>query len=251
MIMRVHWDEVRYFHDPGSVTRRSYLTRFLTDYGNGTPAGVLDFGCGKGRHAFLAAARWPSAHTVGVDADERVLAVGRSRAASRGFNRVAFFREDEWNEESDSFDVVICVDVLEHVADDAGTLKRLARATREGGLLILHVPAVGQSRYWGIAQEDTRHAGGEEFGHVRDGYGRDGLNALLEGAGFRPQEWRNTIGKAAAWLTDLDFILARWKLHPVRLLTYVASLVAARREVRKRLAAGRGIMVVARRVADH
>ncbi|MEE9457975.1 MAG: class I SAM-dependent methyltransferase [bacterium] len=237
---------LRDFHDPGSITRRAHLLKALDGWGESRPGAVLDFGCGRGRHSFLVSSRWPVASVVGVDVDEEALDVARRRAAARGYSRLEFLREDAVGARG-PFDLVICIDVLEHIADDLGVLRRIASVLKRRGSLILHTPSLEQRRYFGVAGADAEHAGGEEFGHVRDGYRVEALLSLVRDAGFLAEEYNLTVGRATAWLTDLDYRLARWRLHPGRVFTYLASRLAARREVRHNPSSGRGIMVVARR----
>ncbi|MCC6766670.1 MAG: methyltransferase domain-containing protein [Deltaproteobacteria bacterium] len=95
---------------------------------------ILDVGCGAGATA------------VDFSADGRVCACDRSLHAlrfvgERGIaTRVAAdaaglpFRDG-------AFDVVLALDVLEHVTDDAGFLRELGRVLAPGGALAIHVPA--------------------------------------------------------------------------------------------------------------
>jgi SAM-dependent methyltransferase len=71
--------------------------------------------------------------------------------------------------EDESFDFVLCTEVLEHVADPARVLSELHRVLRPGGGLLLSVPFVGE------LHEDPDD-------HLR--FTRYGLEGLLAGAGF-------------------------------------------------------------------
>lgn len=66
--------------------------------------------------------------------------------------------------------VVTALDVIEHVDDDVGAVHELARATRPGGLIVLHVPAF--ACLWS--------AWDEALGHRRR-YTRAALVRLVEG----------------------------------------------------------------------
>jgi len=237
------------FHDPGSLVRRAHLEDALGAWPDGAPEAVLDFGCGKGRHSFMLASRWPGARAVGLDVDADALAAARRRAVRRGLAGVSFSEAASLEAEAGSFDVAVCIDVLEHIDDDAAALLNISRWLKEGGLLILHAPSLGRKRYLGVAREDAAHAGGAEYGHVRDGYAEEDLKALLERAGFVVASVRRTFGRAAAWLTDLDYVLARARLHPLRVVTYVGSVAAARLERARPPRSGRGVLAVARRAA--
>ena len=55
----------------------------------------------------------------------------------------------------DSFDLVLATDVVEHVEDDAGALREIARVLRPGGTLLLTVPAF--KLLWGLQDRVSQH----------------------------------------------------------------------------------------------
>lgn len=92
--------------------------------------------------------------------------------------------------DDESFDVVICNHVLEHVPDDRRAMDELYRVMKRGGWGSLQVPMIGD-----ITQEDlsitdpaerSRLYGQDD--HVRQ-YGRDFLERLRE-AGFEVNDYR-------------------------------------------------------------
>ncbi|HUK14242.1 MAG TPA: class I SAM-dependent methyltransferase, partial [Thermoanaerobaculaceae bacterium] len=72
------------------------------------------------------------------------------------------------------FDVVICLNVLEHIADDTAALGQIARWLRPGGKLLLQVPA--HPALFGAVDR--------ALGHFRR-YTRRDLSALLRRSGFQ------------------------------------------------------------------
>ena len=78
-----------------------------------------------------------------------------------------------------SFDTVIMVDVLEHIEDDAGTLRTLYRLLKPGGKLLIFVPALPV--LFGAIDAS--------IGHFRR-YTRRSLLRVVEGGGFRIQTLR-------------------------------------------------------------
>jgi 2-polyprenyl-6-hydroxyphenyl methylase/3-demethylubiquinone-9 3-methyltransferase len=94
---------------------------------------VLDVGCGGGLLAEGMARR--GARVTGVDLAPEALAVARLHAAESGigveYRQVAV--EDLAGAEPGSFDLVTCLEMLEHVPDPAGIVAALARLVRPGG----------------------------------------------------------------------------------------------------------------------
>jgi 2-polyprenyl-3-methyl-5-hydroxy-6-metoxy-1,4-benzoquinol methylase len=83
-----------------------------------------------------------------------------------------------------SFDVVFCSHVLEHVPDDRAAMSELHRVMRPNGWAILQVPIKGDRTYedFSITTPEGRRAAFGQHDHVRM-YGRDYRDRLAE-AGF-------------------------------------------------------------------
>ena len=80
---------------------------------------------------------------------------------------------------SASFDVVICLHVLEHVADDATALQEMRRVIRPGGTLLLQVPERSGATIEGAGNSDEERQ--RLFGqkdHVR-AYGTDVVDRVV------------------------------------------------------------------------
>lgn len=86
------------------------------------------------------------------------------------------------------FDLVACLDYLEHIDNDRECLADVSRVLKPGGELILITPQTGK---WFVLHRLRRRLGlGLEFyGHKREGYCRNDLAAALAGAGLRPVRW--------------------------------------------------------------
>jgi len=100
---------------------------------------LLDAGCGDGR--FLAAlARLPTRPTrlVGVDISERILATA-ARTVEREGGTAEFVRSnlEALPFASESFDLVLSVQVVEHLLGVEEGIRELARVLKRGGRLIL------------------------------------------------------------------------------------------------------------------
>lgn len=148
-------------------------------------ARVLDVGCGDGRHIAAAAARGP--YAVGVDYAPAELRKSRARLAAIGA-RVDLIAADASRLpfRPEAFDAVICTETLEHLPDDTGAMREIARVLAPGGLLHGAVPSHFTERLYFALSPGYRNAPG---GHVRI-YAPKRLFAKLARAGFRIDDMR-------------------------------------------------------------
>jgi 2-polyprenyl-6-hydroxyphenyl methylase/3-demethylubiquinone-9 3-methyltransferase len=130
------WDEDGFLHVLAALNpaRFGYMRRVLTEELHVAPAGLrtLDIGCGGGLLA-EEFARLGCA-VVGVDPSEESLASARTHAASK---ELAIEYQRATGEAlpfaDDSFDLVYCCDVLEHVPDLPRVIAETARVLKPGG----------------------------------------------------------------------------------------------------------------------
>jgi SAM-dependent methyltransferase len=126
---------------------------------------LLDVGCGTGAHTVAAAGVVAAA--VGVDIDAHQLEHARARARAAGLSKVTFVRGDLSDQNTLSalgtFDAVLLLDVLEHLADRRGTLEAIRSALRSHGRLLVTIPVrdtpykLWRRRLGGFAYADPDH----------------------------------------------------------------------------------------------
>ena len=96
---------------------------------------VLDLGCAGGFMAEALAAR--GAKVTGIDPAAEAIAAARQHAKAMGHSITYDVGFGEALPYADAaFDAVVCVDVLEHVADLPAVLAGVARVLRPGGLFL-------------------------------------------------------------------------------------------------------------------
>jgi 2-polyprenyl-6-hydroxyphenyl methylase/3-demethylubiquinone-9 3-methyltransferase len=95
---------------------------------------VLDIGCGGGILAESMAAR--AEHVTGIDLAGKALGVARLHALETGVDNIEYLEvaaEALAQQRPASFDVVTCMEMLEHVPDPASVVVACAQLVRPGG----------------------------------------------------------------------------------------------------------------------
>jgi SAM-dependent methyltransferase len=128
--------------------RRRILRAAIERLALGPVERLLDAGCGSGR-TLDELARY--GRVSGVDISAEAVAAARRR----GHRDVHLAHVEEMPFPDATFDVVTCLDVVEHTPDDRATLAELLRVTRPGGALLVTVPAY--QSLWSWHDEANRH----------------------------------------------------------------------------------------------
>jgi SAM-dependent methyltransferase len=145
--------------------RRRVLDAVLRDMQIPPGAAVLDAGCGSGR-TLDELRRYGHAAGTEINPDGVMAARRRGHDVHEApVERLPF--------DDASFDLVTCLDVIEHTDDDVRSMRELRRVTRPGGQAVLTVPA--HPRLW------SRH---DEMNGHRRRYTRRTLTAAAVNAGW-------------------------------------------------------------------
>jgi 2-polyprenyl-3-methyl-5-hydroxy-6-metoxy-1,4-benzoquinol methylase len=155
------------------------------------PGRSLDAGCGHGAIVYELAARGFAAHgfdlsSFVVEEAQRANPAMAERFAVGGLPDVPF---------EGSFDLVTCLEVLEHLDDPAVALRSLAGRLRAGGRLIATTPNLCPRIPWRDARSaDPTHVNVQE-----------------------PAWWRETLVEAGLEVRDVSTFVAvpaLWRVHP-------------------------------------
>lgn len=112
--------------------RLDYFDGFVEDWSDKS---VIDVGCGGGFMSEALAQR--AAEVVGIDQSESAIEAARAHALSSALAvRYQVSQAEQLDFESESFDVVVCVDVLEHVDDLDRAIGEMGRILKPGGLFL-------------------------------------------------------------------------------------------------------------------
>ncbi len=136
---------------------------------------ILDVGCGTGANLSVLKEKFPTFVFHGVDFELEPLRFCRAEHSD------ALSQADvtDLPFKSSTFDLIVGLDTLEHVRDDARALKELLRISRPGGSILLTVPAF--PFLWGNI---------DDIGHHFRRYRRRELVQKIESTGFRITEVR-------------------------------------------------------------
>ena len=129
------WDkngEFKPLHDINPL-RLGYIDSFAQLAGKR----VLDVGCGGGILSESMAKRG-AAHVTGIDMAEKSLQTAQAHAAAEGVDNIDYrcIRvEDLAAEQPHSFDVVTCMEMMEHVPDPAAIVKACSELVKPDGMV--------------------------------------------------------------------------------------------------------------------
>lgn len=146
---------------------------------------ILDAGCGAGRHIGTVYLR-SRVDVVGIDLKWEDLKKSQftlrmSEGEGRGPWMISQSDVTSIPFKDESFDLVICSEVLEHIPDNKSAISELMRVLKPGGDLVVSVPRFFPERIcWALSESYHQEPGG----HIRI-YRKKELLNLLEGAGAR------------------------------------------------------------------
>ncbi len=130
------------------------------------PANILDAGSGPGVISFLLAQTFPNSEITGVDTQPEEIDNCRIIAERAALVNTEFLQADilhlTWH---NRFQLITCIDILEHIEDDLSALESLRKSLEPGGILLLHVPSKYR-RYPVFKKRPNFHVPS----HIRNGY---------------------------------------------------------------------------------
>lgn len=169
---------------------KNYISWILDSFSGYLAAPVLEIGVGHGSYAGILQ-RY--GNYVGVDIDPDSVAEARQRFPGLDFSVVDITSPELVALASERrIKTIVCLNVIEHIEDDAKAVTNLARALEPGGHLLIIVPALEL-----LFNDLDRLAG-----HHRR-YSRDQMRSRLEAAGLDVVrcDYFNSIG-GLGWLAN-------------------------------------------------
>jgi SAM-dependent methyltransferase len=150
------------------VGRRKILTALIARFRpKQTPLRILEIGCGTGSNIAMLQ-QFGTVDAVEPDDGARAFAVSRTGLSIKGGYLPDVPLDDG------AYDLIVLLDVLEHIPDDRGALTALRPKLAPGGRLLVAVPAMPS--LW--SGHDVAH-------HHQRRYTRATLDRVVQAAGFR------------------------------------------------------------------
>jgi 2-polyprenyl-3-methyl-5-hydroxy-6-metoxy-1,4-benzoquinol methylase len=151
---------------------------------------ILDAGAGFGQYSFWMYKHFKNCGILAVDVKEEQVADCNNFFQRCGASNVRFEIADLTKfEKPNSFDLVLCVDVMEHIEQDVLVLKNYCSSLKQGGMLLISTPS---DQGGSDAHDDSDESFIEE--HVRNGYNVDEMKNKLAQAGFSKSEIKYSYG---------------------------------------------------------
>lgn len=181
---------------------RRELKRLRKLFGNKL-INIYDAGTGYGQYTYFMAKKLKPANILSVDIKKDWVEDASNFFDKIDSSSIRFSVEDllEINHEN-KFDLILCVDVMEHIMDDEKVFLNFYRALKTNGYLLINSPSVyGGSDVHG--EEDESFIGE----HARIGYSKEDLEKKLHPLGFKTYKSQYTYGfwGDKAWRLGIKF----------------------------------------------
>lgn len=152
---------------------------------------ILDAGSGFGQYSYFLSKQSKSWEILGVDVKkEQIQDCNRFFKKIKKTESIHFEVADltQFKKES-AFDLILSVDVMEHIEEDVTVFENFYTSLKPGGMLLISTPSdQGGSDVHG----DDEHSFIDE--HVRDGYNVNDIEEKLKKAGFNRVETNYSYG---------------------------------------------------------
>ena len=177
------------------------------------PQQILDAGSGFGQYDYYLASRNKNWQVKGVDVKDEQIADCNNFFKKIGLDNASFAVTDltKLEEKEETYDLVLCVDVMEHIEEDELVLRNFYTALKPGGMLLISTPSDqgGSDLHDHDHDHDHENDGSHSFidEHVRDGYGIEEIAKKMKRAGFSKTEVHYQYGPPGklSWKLSMKF----------------------------------------------
>ncbi len=176
---------------------------------------ILDAGSGFGQYSYFLAKKNKKRNITGTDVKREQIEDCNNFFGRIGLNNAKFQTADLTKYVSENnYDLIISVDVMEHILEDVKVFENFFKSLKKGGMLLVSTP----SDKGGSDVHDHEHDSSGEHSfideHVRDGYNIDEIQEKLKQAGFSRTEAKYNYGSSGkiAWKLSMKY--------PIKMLNF-------------------------------
>jgi len=165
---------------------------------------ILDAGAGYGQYSYWLYKRYgKQCNILAIDVKEEQVTDCNKFFQSIGASNVKFEVGDLTKYVNpDAYDLVVCVDVMEHILEDEQVFRNYNASMKKGAMLIISTPS-------DQGGSDVHGEGESSFieEHVRDGYNINDIQQKLTRAGFSKVDARYSYGAPGkiAWRLSMKY----------------------------------------------
>lgn len=214
-------------------------------------AHILDAGMGFGQYSYFLAKMNRNYNILAVDVKQDQVEECTEFFSQAGIKNVNFQMADlvKYRQEN-SYDLILSVDVMEHIVEDVEVFKNFQHSLKPGGMLLISTPS-------DQGGSDVHDESGTSFieEHVRDGYNIKEIEDKLKSAGFSKVEARYSYGAPGkiSWRLSMKYpilMLGASKLFFALipfyyLLTYPFAYILNYADLKLKHKSGTGLIVKA------
>jgi len=169
------------FHVEDSPWKAQQILRLLENR-DLTPKSVAEVGCGAGEILVQLAKAMPETSFSGFELSPQ----GYEMCREREGEQTRYFNADFFEGEDKEFDLVLCLDVFEHVEDFFSFLRNLRR---RGKAFVFHIPLDMNTQM--VARKKAILSVREAVGHLHY-FSKDTALAVLRECGYSVDTWSYT-----------------------------------------------------------
>ena len=192
------------------LLRAWHVKKALNEFKESSPdkqLTILDAGSGFGQYCYRMSCLFPKAKILGVDVKQEQIDDCNLFFHQIGKDELVTFEIADLTSYTaiDQYNLILSVDVMEHILEDEQVFANFSRSLKNGGLLLISTPSDQGGSDTDHHEEDGVHGFIEE--HVRDGYNKEDIAKKLKKAGFSKIEISYTYGKygSVAWKLSMKY----------------------------------------------
>ena len=242
------------------LLRSWYVRKELKIWAKTAPldAEILDAGSGFGQYVWRLSTIGEKWKITGFDIKPEQIEDCNNFFRKIKLNDRVIFREADLTNisESDKYNLVLSIDVMEHIAEDELVMSNLYKSLKKDGILIISTPS-DQGGSDAHHHDENESVTGFIDEHVRDGYNMQDIEAKLKRAGFSHVNAKYSYGNSGhiAWKLSMKFPILMLNASKIffiilpfyYILTYPIAFILNCIDVRTEHTKGTGLIVIAKK----